>query len=141
MRFVLKASPSNVLIGGLVPNPPVVSLVEPPLKACGNDGIRIGIFYNTANQSGVTEIHLKSSNYGAAEVELKSPFVPLFSKGEFSPRDFNPPFGKEGKGRFSNEMTRRLYYEFWGQDTGKNRAQTLNQNPNTLLVKMAASIY
>jgi hypothetical protein len=37
----------NVLIGGLpaamqagpVPCPPVVSPVEPPLKACGNDGL------------------------------------------------------------------------------------------------------
>jgi len=35
----------------------------------------------------------------AAELELKSPSVPLFSKGEFSPW-VSPLFGKEGKGRF-----------------------------------------
>ena len=37
MRFVLKASPPNVFIGGPVPDPPGF-----PLKACGNDGLRIG---------------------------------------------------------------------------------------------------
>jgi hypothetical protein len=30
--------------------------------------------------------------------ELKSPFIPLFSKGDFSVQDFKPLFGKEGKG-------------------------------------------
>jgi hypothetical protein len=34
-----KLSPPNVLIGGPVRNSPVVSPVEPPLKACGNDGL------------------------------------------------------------------------------------------------------
>ncbi|GEM_PF-2533719 len=53
----------------------------------------------------------------AAEVELKSPFCPPFSKGEFSPWDSNPLFGKEGKGRFSDGMTRELYSELLGQDT------------------------
>jgi len=35
-----KSSPPNVLIGGPASFPPVVSLVEPPLQACGNDGLR-----------------------------------------------------------------------------------------------------
>jgi len=34
-----KASPPNVLIGGPVPVSPVVSRVEPPLNAFGNDGL------------------------------------------------------------------------------------------------------
>jgi len=42
MRFVLKASPPNVLIGGSVSNPPVVSPVEPPIEAFGNDGLLLG---------------------------------------------------------------------------------------------------
>jgi hypothetical protein len=37
MRLVLKASPPNVFIGGSAPNPPGF-----PLKACGNDALRIG---------------------------------------------------------------------------------------------------
>ena len=35
-----RVSPPNVSIGGLVRVPPVVSTVEPPLNACGNDGFR-----------------------------------------------------------------------------------------------------
>jgi len=34
-------SPPKVLIGGPVQKSPVVSKVEPPLKICGNDGLRI----------------------------------------------------------------------------------------------------
>jgi hypothetical protein len=49
LRFVLKASPPNVFIGGPVPNPPVASPVEPPLKACGNDGLRTGNLLNAAS--------------------------------------------------------------------------------------------
>src|SRR6266498_2768304 len=41
--------PPNVFIGGPVPNPSVVSHVEPPLKACGNDGLRIGNLFNAAS--------------------------------------------------------------------------------------------
>ena len=37
---MLKASPPNVLIGGPVPVSPVVSAVEPPIEAFGNDGLR-----------------------------------------------------------------------------------------------------
>ena len=44
MRFVLKASPPNVFIGGPVPNQPGF-----PLKACGNDGLRIGNLLNAAS--------------------------------------------------------------------------------------------
>ena len=44
VRFVLKASPPNVFIGGPVPNPPGF-----PLKACGNDGLRIGNLLNAAS--------------------------------------------------------------------------------------------
>jgi hypothetical protein len=40
-RFVLKPSPPNVLSVGPVPNPPVLSPVEPPLKARGNDALRV----------------------------------------------------------------------------------------------------
>jgi hypothetical protein len=39
-----KASPPNVFIGGPVPNPPGF-----PLKACGNDGLRIGDSHNAAS--------------------------------------------------------------------------------------------
>jgi hypothetical protein len=49
-----------------------------------------------------------------AEVELKSPFVPLFQRGIFSVQ-FSPLFAKEGKGRFSNRMTLELYSELLGQ--------------------------
>ena len=60
MRFVLKASPPNVFIGGPVPNLPVVSPVEPPLKACGNDGLRIGNLLNAASSGDrATEIEFK----------------------------------------------------------------------------------
>jgi hypothetical protein len=38
----------NTFIGGPVPNPPVVSSVEPLLKACGNDGLRMGDLLNAA---------------------------------------------------------------------------------------------
>ena len=41
MRFVLKASPPNVSIGGPVPTQPGF-----PLKACGNDGLWIGNLLN-----------------------------------------------------------------------------------------------
>jgi hypothetical protein len=36
----------------------------------------------------------------AAEIEPKSPLIPLFSKGEFPRLLVEPLFGKEGKGRF-----------------------------------------
>ena len=59
LSFLLKASPPNVFIWpayrravagrGPVLNPPVVSPVEPPLKACGNDGLRIGNLLNAAS--------------------------------------------------------------------------------------------
>ena len=39
----------------------------------------------------------------AAQVELKSPFVPPFSKGEFSPWDVNPSLEKRGRGDFRTE--------------------------------------
>jgi hypothetical protein len=42
------------------------------------------------------------------EFELKSPFIPLFQRGDFSVQDFKPLFGKEGKGRFLAE--RRTNY-------------------------------
>lgn len=42
-RFVLKASPPNVLIGGPVSNPPGL-----PPKTCGKDGLRIGALLNSA---------------------------------------------------------------------------------------------
>src|SRR6266498_3596435 len=42
-------TPPNVFIGGPVPNPSVVSHVEPALKACGNDGLRIGNLFNAAS--------------------------------------------------------------------------------------------
>jgi hypothetical protein len=41
LRTLLKESPPNVFIGGLVPNPPGF-----PLKACGNDGLRRGNSFN-----------------------------------------------------------------------------------------------
>jgi hypothetical protein len=39
IEFIPRASPPNVLIGGLVPVSPVVSPVEPPIRAFGNDGL------------------------------------------------------------------------------------------------------
>jgi hypothetical protein len=48
--------------------------------------------------------------------ELKSPFIPLFSKGDFSVQDFQPLFGKEGKGRFLAERRRKLCGESLRQD-------------------------
>ena len=52
-------SPPNVFIGGPVPNPPVVSPVEPPLKAYGNDGLRIGNVLNAASCGGIDLHRLK----------------------------------------------------------------------------------
>jgi hypothetical protein len=59
-----------------------------------------------------------------AEVELKSPFVPLFKGGIFSVRFLTlfdkacpESYRREGKGRFSNRMTLELYSELLGQDT------------------------
>ena len=56
MGIVFKASPPNLFIGGPVLSPSgfhfaklsVASPVEPPLKACGNDGPRRGDSLNTA---------------------------------------------------------------------------------------------
>jgi len=45
----------------------------------------------------------------AAEVELKSPFVHPLCKGGVFSMEFLPLFGKEGKGRFSDGITRALY--------------------------------
>src|SRR5438309_9071187 len=36
-------------VGGPVPDPPVVSQVEPPLKTCGNDGLWKGNQVNAAS--------------------------------------------------------------------------------------------
>jgi hypothetical protein len=44
MRIIPQSSLPNAFIGGPVPNPPGF-----PLKACGNDGLRIGILYNAAS--------------------------------------------------------------------------------------------
>ena len=57
----------------------------------------------------------------AAELELKSPSIPLFQRGDFSRYGFNPSFGKEGKGRFFNRMSCELCGDL-GQDTRKNPA-------------------
>src|SRR6266550_2240567 len=51
-----------------------------------------------------------------AEVELKSPFIPLFQRKNFLSAILTL-FDKEGKGRFSNGMTLELYSELLGQDT------------------------
>jgi hypothetical protein len=40
----------------------------------------------------------------AAELERKSPSVPLFFKGGIFSAGFSPLFGKEGKGRFLGGM-------------------------------------
>jgi hypothetical protein len=53
-----KLSPPNVLIGGPVPDSPVVSPVEPPLKACGNDGL--WQCYQTPLRSKLREIERQS---------------------------------------------------------------------------------
>jgi len=49
----------------------------------------------------------KLQRMAAAQVELKSPYVPslytLFSKGEFYPWDFNPSLEKRGRGDFRTE--------------------------------------
>jgi hypothetical protein len=42
---------------------------------------------------------LKLQTMALAELELKSPSIPLFSKGDFHER-FPPLFEKEGKGDF-----------------------------------------
>jgi hypothetical protein len=44
-----------------------------------------------------------------AKVELKSPFFPFFSKGEFSECDHNPSLEKRGRGDFFSD---RLIEEF-----------------------------
>jgi hypothetical protein len=44
MKIIPKASPPNDFIGGPVPNAPGF-----PLKACGNDGLRIDILLNEAS--------------------------------------------------------------------------------------------
>jgi hypothetical protein len=58
-EIVLKPSPPNVLIGDPVPkfldstSTPlsVASTVEPPLKACGNDELRIGKLLTAGNST------------------------------------------------------------------------------------------
>jgi hypothetical protein len=53
----------------------------------------------------------------AAQAELKSPFCPPFSKGEsFSAWNSNPLFEKEGKGRFSDGMTRGILLSLTEQE-------------------------
>ncbi len=49
----------------------------------------------------------------ATRIEFNSPF---FKGGIFSLAS-QPLFGKEGKGKFSGEMTTNLYSELWFQDT------------------------
>jgi hypothetical protein len=57
----------------------------------------------------------------AAELELKSPFVPLFQRGNFLHRTLTPPFdelragfGKEGKGRFFKRNELRIMWRISG---------------------------
>ena len=42
--------------------------------------------------------------------ELKSPFIPLFSKGDFSVQDFQPLFGKEGKGEIFGGTAKEIMW-------------------------------
>ncbi len=56
LRILLKPSPANVSIGGPDPHSPMVSPAEPPLKACGNDGLRIGDSLNAASCGDTTAI-------------------------------------------------------------------------------------
>ena len=54
------------------------------------------------------------------EAALKSPSIPLYSKGEVSLQDSNPSlekFDKEGKGRFLGGVRRELRRELLGQYT------------------------
>jgi hypothetical protein len=39
----------------------------------------------------------------AAELKLKSPFIPLFQRGNFLSRAYNPSLEKEGPGEISAE--------------------------------------
>jgi hypothetical protein len=39
----------------------------------------------------------------ATELVFKSPYCPPFSKGEFSPQNFNPCLEKRGRGDFWRE--------------------------------------
>ena len=57
--MIPRASPPNVFIGGPVPN-----LSGFPLKACGNDGLRIGDLHNTAS---------------CGELNVKMKFIRAFS--------------------------------------------------------------
>jgi hypothetical protein len=54
MRIILKASPPNVFIGGPVPDPPGF-----PLKACGNDGLRIGNYLDAVSCGESTDRELE----------------------------------------------------------------------------------
>jgi len=50
------------------------------------------------------------------ELELKSPFVPLFAEGEVFLRP-SPLFGKEGKGRFLGGMEAGIFRQNFGFKT------------------------
>jgi hypothetical protein len=50
---------------------------------------------------------------GAVELELKSPSIPLFQRGTYLGRAFNPSFEKEGKGRFASRMSCDYVHVFW----------------------------
>src|SRR5215471_19009681 len=57
----------------------------------------------------------KMQPMAAAEVALKSPLIPLFSKGELLNCGFNPSFsnfGKEGKGEISTRCYRNYLKNF-----------------------------
>jgi hypothetical protein len=52
-----------------------------------------------------------------AGVELESPFVSLFSKGDFSQCDSYPSLPKRGRGDFSDGTIRELQSQLLGQNT------------------------
>ena len=58
----------------------------------------------------------KSKQWQQLNPNSNPPLSPLFKGGIFSV-GFQPLFGNEGKGRFSDGMTRELYSELLGQDT------------------------
>ena len=53
----------------------------------------------------------KMQPMAAAEVALKSPLIPLFSKGELLNCGFNPSLEKRGRGDFDPTL-RKLFNEF-----------------------------
>ena len=72
----------------------------------------------------------KSKRWQPLKLNSNPPLSPFF-KGEIFSVRFSPLFAKEGKGRFSDGMTRELCRELLGQDTrAKDKFLTLVRHDN-----------